>query len=88
MTERNIPFTTENLQIMAKTIYSKEHRTLVERLKQARKEAGLGQSQVAKLLGISQSNLSKMEAGQRRIDIVQLKAFAKVYKKRLDYFLR
>jgi transcriptional regulator with XRE-family HTH domain len=73
---------------MAKTIYSKEHRTLVERLKQARTEAGLGQSEVAKLLGISQSNISKMESGQRRIDIVQLKSFAKVYKKQIEYFLK
>lgn len=73
---------------MAKTIYSKEHRTLVERLKKARNEAGLDQVHVAKLLGVSQSYISKMESGQRRIDIVQLKAFAKVYKKRIDYFIK
>jgi transcriptional regulator with XRE-family HTH domain len=73
---------------MAKTIYSKEHRTLVEKLKKARKESGLDQRDVAKLLGVSQSYISKMESGQRRIDIVQLKAFAKVYKKQIDYFLR
>jgi transcriptional regulator with XRE-family HTH domain len=73
---------------MPKTIYSKEHRTLVERLKKARRDAGLDQSQVAKLLGISQSNVSKMEAGQRRIDIVQLKKFAKIYKRPIGYFLK
>ena len=73
---------------MAKTIYSKEHRTLVERLRKARKGRGLDQEEVAKLLGVSQSYISKMESGQRRIDIVQLKRFAKVYKKKIDYFLK
>jgi len=73
---------------MATTIYSKEHRMLVERLKKARKEAGLDQEAVAKLLGVTQSYISKMESGQRRIDIVQLKRFAKVYRKKIDYFIK
>jgi transcriptional regulator with XRE-family HTH domain len=73
---------------MATTIYSKEHRMLVEKLKKARKEAGLDQEAVAKLLRVTQSYISKMESGQRRIDIVQLRRFAKVYKKKIDYFLK
>ena len=73
---------------MVKTIYSKEHRKLVEKLKKARKEAGLDQEAVAKLLGVTQSYISKMEAVQRRIDIVQLKAFARIYKKKIDYFIK
>lgn len=73
---------------MATTIYSKEHRMLVERLKKARKEVGLDQEAVAKLLRVTQSYISKMESGQRRIDIVQLKRFARVYKKKIDYFLK
>jgi transcriptional regulator with XRE-family HTH domain len=73
---------------MPKTIYSKEHRTLVEKLRKARREAGLDQSDVAKLLGFTQSYVSKIESGQRRIDIIQIKAFAKIYKKQIDYFLK
>ena len=73
---------------MPKTIYSKEHRSLVERLKRARKEAGLDQEDVARLLGVTQSFISKIESGQRRIDIVQLKRFAKIYKKKIDYFIK
>jgi len=73
---------------MKKTIYSDEHRYLVERLKRARKEAGLDQEKVAKLLGVSQSYISKVESGQRRIDLVQLKQFAKIYKKKLDFFIK
>ena len=82
------PWTAESPGIMATTIYSKEHRTLVERLRKARKERGLDQEAVAKLLGVSQSYISKMEAGQRRIDIVQLKRFARVYRKQIDYFIK
>jgi transcriptional regulator with XRE-family HTH domain len=73
---------------MVKAIYSKEHRSLVERLRKARKDKGLDQRDVAKLLGVSQSYVSKIESGQRRIDIVQLKAFARIYKKDIDYFIK
>ena len=73
---------------MKKTVYSIEHRYMVERLKHARKEAGLGQEKVAKLLGVSQSYMSKVESGQRRIDLVQLKQFARIYKKPLNFFIK
>ena len=72
---------------MEKTVYSKEHRFLIEQLKQARKEAGLDQDEVAKLLKRTQSYISKIESGQRRIDVVQLKRFATIYKKKLSFFI-
>ncbi len=74
--------------MMKRSIYSKEHEFLVGRLKQARREAGIDQSQAAKLLGKSQSYISKIESGQRRVDIVQLKEFAKIYRKQIDYFIK
>lgn len=73
---------------MSKTIYSKDHKFLTEQLKKARQETGLNQEEVAKILGRSQSYISKIEAGQRRVDVVQLKEFAKTYKKPLDYFIK
>jgi transcriptional regulator with XRE-family HTH domain len=73
---------------MSKAIYSKDHKYIVEQLKKARKEAGLEQTEVAKLLGKTQSHISKVEAGQRRIDIVALKEFAKIYKKDINFFLK
>ena len=72
---------------MGKTIYSKAHLLIIERLKQARVQADLDQTEVAKLLGKSQSYISKVEAGQRKIDIIQLKDFAKIYKKNLSFFI-
>lgn len=73
---------------MTKAIFSKDHKYTVEQLKRARNEAGLGQIEVAKLLSKTQSHLSKIEAGQRRLDITQLKEFARIYKKDLSYFIK
>jgi transcriptional regulator with XRE-family HTH domain len=73
---------------MSKAIYSKEHKYIVAQLKKARKEACLEQIEVAKLLGRTQSHVSKVEAGQRRIDIVALKEFARIYKKDINYFIK
>jgi len=73
---------------MSKAIYSKDHKYIVEQLKKARQGAGLEQTEVAKLLGKTQSHVSKVEAGQRRIDIVALKEFAKIYKKDINFFLK
>ena len=73
---------------MSKSVYSKDYKDIIERLKTARIEAGLGQVEVAKKLGKTQSYLSKIESGQRRFDVLQLKEFAKLYKKPLDYFVK
>jgi transcriptional regulator with XRE-family HTH domain len=73
---------------MDKTIYTKDHKFIIEQLKKARNDAGFDQEKVAELLGKTHSYVSKIEAGQRRIDIVQLKEFAKIYKKELGYFIK
>lgn len=73
---------------MSKAIYSKDHKYIVEQLKKARQKAGLEQQEVAKLLGRTQSHISKVEAGQRRIDVVALKKFAKIYNKDISFFIK
>lgn len=73
---------------MPKSIFSKDHTYLVNQLRKARQEAGLKQKDVALKLYRTQSYVSKIESGQRRIDIVQLKKLAKIYKKPVDYFIR
>ena len=67
---------------MKKAIYSKEQKILISKLKKAREEAGLDQTQAAQLLGTTQSYISKLESGQRRLDVIQLKEIAKIYKKK------
>lgn len=73
---------------MPRALYKDEHRKIVERLKQARLEAGFGQVEVAEKLGRTQSYVSKIESGQRRFDVLQLKEFARVYRKPLDFFVK
>lgn len=72
---------------MKSSIYSKDHLYVVAQLKRARRTAGLNQQTVADKLGRTQSSISKIEAGQRRIDVVQLKRFAQLYEKPLEYFI-
>lgn len=72
---------------MKKSIYSEEHRRIVEKLKQARESAGMTQIEAAERLGRSQSFISKVETGQTRVDLVQLNEFAKLYGKKIEFFL-
>lgn len=72
---------------MNKTIHLKEYRQIVEKLKTARKQAGITQKTAALKLKKPQSYISKVEAGEQRIDIIELREFAKLYKKNLNYFI-
>ncbi len=73
---------------MKKTIFDDDYKVFVERLKKARDEAGLTQVQVAKKLGATQAYISKVEDGQLRVDVTQVKKFAKIYGKSIHYFLK
>ena len=72
---------------MSKSIYGVEYKKVVTNLRKARLESGFKQEDVAQKLNKPQSYVSKIERGERRIDVVELKAFARLYKKSLDYFL-
>jgi transcriptional regulator with XRE-family HTH domain len=72
---------------MDKTIFTKAHKDLVKKLIKARRAAHLRQVDAARKLGKKQPYISKMESGQRRIDTVQLKEFAAIYKKKLQDFI-
>jgi transcriptional regulator with XRE-family HTH domain len=73
---------------MTKSIQTKEYAYFVERLRKARIEAGLTQIEVAKKIGRPQSHISNIESGQQRVDVVELQRFAKLYGKRISYFLK
>jgi len=72
---------------MSRTIRTKEYGIIIEKLRQARLDSGLPQVEVAKKLKRPQSYVSKCEAGEQRVDILELKKFAELYKKDLSYFL-
>lgn len=54
-----------------KSICSQSYRALLTRITQARKEAGITQADLAEQLGRPQSFISKIESGERRIDVVE-----------------
>ena len=54
-----------------KTIYSTAYRRLVTRLREIREAAGISQSALAETLGWPQQRLSAVEAGARRLDIME-----------------
>ncbi len=73
---------------MGKSIRTKEYQDFAERLRKARIEAGLTQVETAKKLKRPQSYVSKAEAGEQRLDIVEIKKFANLYKKDINYFTK
>lgn len=52
---------------------------IAERLKEARKAAGLSQGQVAKLLQMHRPTISEIEAGNRRVSADELVKIAETY---------
>ncbi len=73
---------------MPKSIHSKEYKTVVKRLKEARLEIGLTQKEVANKLNAPQSYISKVEAGEQRVDILELKKLSEIYDKEISFFLK
>jgi len=73
---------------MDKSIYTREYAIVLRLMKQAREHAGITQVELAKRLKQSQSFVSKMERGDRRIDIVQLRTICGIYGLRLSEFVQ
>jgi transcriptional regulator with XRE-family HTH domain len=58
---------------------------LGERLRAAREYVGLSQEEVAKHLGIPRSALSNVEAGQRKLDTLELTTLARLYQRPITW---
>lgn len=67
--------------------YRQRYRQFLRRLKQARQDASLTQVQVARKLSRPQSFVSKVESGERRMDVIELAEFARLYRKPLSFFV-
>ena len=70
-----------------KGVYQKDYQEIIARLTKARIEAGFTQSEIAKKLKKPQSYVSKIESGERRLDVAEIKKFAEIYKKPINYFI-
>ncbi len=67
-------------------LHTKRYRLFLTRLRLAREEAGLTQTQVAKKVARPQTWVSKCELGERRVDFVELEDLAAAYGKPLSFF--
>ena len=69
------------------SLHTARYGRFLKLLKQARLESGLTQAQVAKALERPQSFIAKCESGERRVDVIELQDFARLYRKPMAYFL-
>lgn len=60
---------------MQKSVHTKEYKALRAELRAVRKEAGLSQRDLAARLAVPHSWVAKVEAGERRIDVVEFAWF-------------
>ena len=67
--------------------YSVRYKRFLKQLRAARGLARLTQGEVAAALNRPQSFVSKCESGERRIDVVELEDFARLYRKPISFFL-
>ena len=58
---------------MEKSIYTREYKVLLRILRETRERAGVTQVELARRLAQTQSYVSKVEQGDRRLDLVQLR---------------
>jgi transcriptional regulator with XRE-family HTH domain len=62
---------------MPKSVYTGAHQHLVAVLVEARRKAGLTQTELATLVGKDQKFISLIERSQRRVDVIEFCALAR-----------
>ncbi|MBB4096976.1 helix-turn-helix domain-containing protein [Sphingomonas kyeonggiensis] len=62
---------------MSKSAFSDAHQLLISALADARRDAGIHQADLAKIIGKDQSFISNIERGQRRVDVIEFYAIAR-----------
>ena len=62
---------------MKKSIFTREYALLLELLKSARENAGVTQVDLGERLGATQTFVSKVERGERRLDLIELREFCR-----------
>ncbi len=60
--------------------FQQDYISIIEILTSERKRLGLSQKEVAKLINLSQSDISKIESLERRLDVVEFKSFINVFR--------
>jgi len=71
-----------------KSITSRDYRLFLQQLRATRKRAGVTQVDLAKRLKETQSFVSKCERGERRLDIIEVRAFCRAIGVSMKSFLQ
>jgi transcriptional regulator with XRE-family HTH domain len=58
---------------MEKSVHTREYAVLLKLLRETRRAAGVTQVQLAERIDESQSHLSKLERGEVRLDLIQMR---------------
>lgn len=72
---------------MLKSLYTTEYKTMLELLFRLRMGRGLRQSDLAEKLGVPQSYVSKIENGERRLDLIELRSICRALGSDLEEFV-
>ena len=72
---------------MVGSLHTRKYDAFLKRLRQARKEVGMTQVEVAKALRKTQAFVSRCERGERRVDAVEFVDFLRLYGKPLEFFV-
>lgn len=71
---------------MQKTLNSAPHQIFLALLKQARTEQAVTQEMLCERIGMSQSDISKVERGVRRLDVLELRLWLRALGIPLEVF--
>jgi transcriptional regulator with XRE-family HTH domain len=63
-----------------------ERRRLGEKLRQAREYVGFSQDEVATFLKVPRTAITNIESGQRKVEALELKRLAELYRQPVGYF--
>ena len=61
---------------MAKSIFTVQHKSFIEALREVRRASSVTQVELSALLNKDQSYISNIERGQRRLDVIEFMAIA------------
>ncbi len=73
--------------VLAKSIYTQQYDVFQELLRRTREAQGITQVQMSKRLKIHQSRVSNIEMGERRMDVVELRAWCEALGVTLESFM-
>lgn len=72
---------------MEKSIHTAEYAVCLRLVRAARRQAGLTQAELARRLHTSQSFVTKVETGDRRLDVIQLRTLCRICGTTLTQFV-